>query len=140
MRTLSIFLNIALISIAALVIVLIGADVAHAQGSFVPLAPAPGGSKLGELYGSSNLTDFINKLFFASIAVGAILAVLRLAFAGYLYMTTDAWGQKGKAKEVIGDVVIGLLLLLSVWLILRQINPQLLNLDILKNIPKTQTS
>lgn len=111
-----------------------GVEAAHAQGSFVPLAPAPGGSRLGDLYGTTSLGSFINKLFVAALSLGAILAVLRLAYAGYLYMTTDAWGTKGKAKEVIGDVIIGLLLLLSIWLILRQINPQLLDLNVLKNL------
>lgn len=109
---------------------------AQAQSGFVPLAPAPSGSRLADLYGANSLDSLINKLFNAAIAAGAILAVLRLAFAGYLYMTTDAFGQKSKAKEVIGDVVLGLLLLLSIWLILRQINPDLLNLDIFRNAPK----
>lgn len=101
---------------------------------FCPLSPAPGGSRLADLYSSESLSSFVNKIFVAALSVGAILAVLRLAFAGYLYMTTDAWGQKGKAKEVIGDVVLGLLLLLSIWLILRQINPQILDLDAFRYI------
>jgi undecaprenyl pyrophosphate phosphatase UppP len=115
---------------------ILSAHVAGAQ-TFVPLAPAPGGTMLGELYGTTSLAGFINKLFTIMIAVGAIVAVLRIAFAGYLYMATDAWHTKGKAKEIIGDVIIGILLLLSIWLILRQINPDLLNLDVLRNIPKT---
>jgi hypothetical protein len=110
---------------------------AHAQNGFVPLAPAPSGTRLGNLYDATSFADFINKLFNAALAVGAIAAVMRLAFAGYLYMTTDAFGQKSHAKSVIGDVILGLLLLLSIWLILRQINPQLLNLDVLKNVPKS---
>lgn len=120
---------------AALLVSLIGVEYAAAQGAFVPLAETPGGSRLGNLYQSANLGDFINRLFTAALSLGAILAVLRLAFAGYMYMTTDAWGQKGKAKEIIGNVVLGLLLLLSIWLILRQINPQLLDLNILKYLP-----
>ena len=108
-----------------------GADVAAAQG-FHPLAPAPETSKLGQLYGSIGLADFLSKLFSAAISIGAILAVLRLAYAGYVYMTSDAWSDKGHAREVIGDVVLGLLLLLSVWLILNQINPQILSLDVLR--------
>ncbi len=116
---------------------IVGADIAGAQ-TFVPLSPAPGGSRLGNLYGSTSLADFFNKVFVAMIAVGAILAVLRLAFAGYLYMTTDAFHQKSHAKQVIGDVILGLLLLLSIYLILRQINPQLLNLDVFRNANQVQ--
>lgn len=138
MRARLILTNIVLVVCAALAFVLCGIDIAHAQNGFVPLAPAPAGSRIANLYNSRTLTDFMNNAFTVAIAIGAILAVLRLAFAGYLYMTTDAWGQKGKAKEVIGDVILGLLLLLSIWLILRQINPQLLNLDVLRHLPKLQ--
>ncbi len=137
MHALRITIQLAVITLGACALALLSVDFAHAQGSFVPLAPAPSGSRLGQIYTSNSLTGFINGLFTAAIAVGAILAVMRLAFAGYLYMTTDAWGQKGKAKEVIGDVIMGLLLLLSIWLILRQINPKLLDLDILQSLRPT---
>lgn len=99
---------------------------------FCALAPPPEGSKLGQLYGTTSLAGFLNGLFAAALSIGAILAVLRLAYAGYIYMTSDAWSSKGRAREVIGDVVLGLLLLLSVYLVLNQINPQLLNLNILQ--------
>lgn len=82
----------------------------------------------------ADLGDLVNTMFLAAIAIGAMLAVLQLARAGLLYMTSDAWGQKGKAKHLIQDVVIGLLILLSVWIVLNQINPQILNLDVLKEI------
>lgn len=119
------------------VILIASAGAVHAAEGFVPLSPAPTGSRLGNLYDSTSLSGFVNKIFAAAIAVGAILAVLRLGYAGYLYMMTDMWSTKGKAKEIIGDVVLGILLLLSIYLILRQINPQILNLDVLKSIPKT---
>lgn len=134
MRKRALTQHIAVLVLGLTLVGIVGVGVAHAQGSFVPLAPAPGGSRLGDLYGTTSLGSFLNKLFVAALSLGAILAVLRLAYAGYLYMTTDAWGTKGKAREVIGDVIIGLLLLLSIWLILRQINPKLLDLNVLKNL------
>ena len=109
------------------------------QGSFVPLAD-PKGSKLADIYSSStDLSSFISTLFTFSLSVGAILAVLRLGWAGYLYMTTDSWGSKGHAKEVIGDVVLGLVLLLAIWLILHQINPDILKLNILQSVTPVNT-
>src|SRR3989344_2616445 len=116
------------------------ATVAHAQTTlctsdgFCSLAVPPPSSKLGQLYGTNSLSGFLSSLFTAAISVGAILAVLRIGYAGYLYMTTDAWGSKTHAKEVIGDVVLGLLLLLGTWLILNQINQQILNLNALQNV------
>ncbi|MBI5644669.1 hypothetical protein HY970_01070 [Candidatus Kaiserbacteria bacterium] len=79
------------------------------------------------------LANFFNSAFKTAISVGAILAVLRLAWAGYLYMGNDMWSHKSKAKEIIGDVVLGVLLLLSIWIILNQINPDILKLNILRN-------
>ena len=91
---------------------------------------------LQSIYSSGDLGGYINTMFKVALSVGAILAVLRIAYAGYLYMGTDLWSTKGKAKEILGNVVLGLLLLLSIYLILYQINPDILRLDILRNIPK----
>ncbi len=107
-------------------------------GAFVPLAPTPDSSKFGQLYGTSSLATFLNGLFVAAISIGAILAVLRLAYAGYEYMTSDAWGSKSHAKEIIAETVLGLLLLLGTWLTLNQINPKLLDLNILRNVSSAQ--
>lgn len=108
---------------------------ADSQNGFVPLADV-NGTKLGNIYGSDgNLSTFVNNLFKFALALGAIGAVLRLAYAGYLYMgQADMWSHKGQAKAIIGDVTLGLLLLLSIWLILYQINPDILTLNALKNI------
>lgn len=108
--------------------------------AFVPLVPPTQSSKLGNLYGSSDLSSFVNGLFKFAIVIGAIGAVLRLAYAGYLYMGSDMWSNKGQAKEIIGDVTLGILLLLAIWLILYQINPDILKLNALKNIKPVQTS
>lgn len=95
---------------------------------------ADSASVLGNLFASNDLSAFFNAFFKTAIVAGAMLAVLRLGYAGFLYMTTDAFGEKGKAKSIIQDAVIGLLLLLSIWLILNQINPNLLNLNILQGV------
>lgn len=81
---------------------------------------------------NGNLADFFNLLFRSAIVIGAILAVLRLAYAGWMYMGSDVWSSKQRAKDAIWGVVLGLLLLLSVWLILKQINPEILNLNVLR--------
>ena len=78
---------------------------------------------------TTNLAQFFNALFKTAIVVGAMLAVLRLGYAGFMYMTSDVWSDKGKARTIIQETVLGLLLLLAVWLILNQINPQILNLN-----------
>lgn len=107
---------------------------------FVPLAEYPANSRLANIYQGTDLSQFVNSAFKFAISIGAILAVLRLAYAGYMYMGSDMWSSKGKAREIIGDVVLGLLLLLAVFLIFNQINPGILKLDILKGIQSPTSS
>lgn len=100
-------------------------------GTFAPLADYSPSEKLSGLYsGGQDLPVYINSIFKVAISVGAILAVLRLGYAGYMYMGGDMWGNKQHAKDMIRDVFIGLFLLLSVWIILYQINPDILKLNI----------
>ncbi|HXK39181.1 MAG TPA: hypothetical protein VJ043_03780 [Candidatus Paceibacterota bacterium] len=105
--------------------------------AFAPLADIPPQSeKLSALYNTdANLATYINSMFKIAISVGAIIAVIRLGIAGFKYMGGDMWHTKEKAKEDIRDVFFGLLLLLSIWIILNQINPNLLNLNVV--FPKT---
>ncbi len=81
-----------------------------------------------------SLPELFNIAFTTALVVGAMLAVARLIYAGAIYMTTDLPGAKGNAKGIIGETMTGLLLLLAVWLILAQINPQILNLNILRSV------
>ncbi len=111
--------------------------VSYAADGFVPLAKVTDSSKLGQLYegSSGDLSNFINSLFKFALALGAIAAVLRLAYAGYLYMgQADMWSHKGEAKKIIGDVTLGILLLLGIYLILYEINPDIIKLDALRKV------
>ncbi len=109
-------------------VALTGADV-----SKVDLAPY-----MTQAFNSTSLAPFVNAMFKASLAIGAMLAVLQLARAGFMYMGSDMWSKKEQAKHLMSDALFGLLLLLAIWLILNQINPQLLNLDVLGKITPLQ--
>lgn len=122
-------------TIALIILCALPAFAFAAGGGFVPLTKDFNGQKLFGVGGGSgsspqDLTSFINAAFKVVLSIGAILAVLRIAYAGWQYMSSDAWGEKSHAKEILGDVIIGLLLLLSVYLILNQINPQITKLNI----------
>ena len=121
---------------ACILPVFVSAQAAAPKAGFVPLTKDTDFQKIFGMNsanagtGINDLTTFINAAFKITLSLGAILAVLRIGYAGYQYMSSDAWGEKSHAKEILGDVVIGLLLLLSVYLILNQINPQLTQLKI----------
>jgi hypothetical protein len=100
-----------------------------------------GGDALSNLFCSQNLSDLLNQVFQLSIVLGGILAMLRIGYAGWLYMgREDMWSSKTHAKEVFRDAIIGLLLLLAIWLILNQINPDILKLQILQDTNAAATN
>ncbi len=105
-----------------------------ADVKFVAITP-PGQSSeslVSGLFGTNGSLDLgamLNTAFIVAINVGAILAMMRIMWAGWLYMgSADMWSNKHHAKEVFQDAIIGLLLLLAVWIILNQINPDILNI------------
>ena len=100
------------------------------SNGFVPLACYQGSVLQNTFSSSGSLPQYLNNLFSLALTVGAMAAVLRLVWAGYLYMGSDIWAKKDKAKQIITDTIIGLLLLLGIYLILFQINPCILNLQI----------
>lgn len=103
------------------------------QATFVPINPpgSSGDSLVTGLFGSGSSMDLgsmLNVAFQVAINVGAILAMMRIMWAGWLYMgSADMWSNKHHAKEVFQDAIIGLLILLAIWIILHQINPDILN-------------
>jgi hypothetical protein len=143
-RTRDIFLTMTLT--LTCVVVIFVASIVYAQcqtdvgaGGFVPLECFSPSSKLAGAYNTNDFGKFLNRLFVGAISLGAILAVLRLAWAGFVYMGTDMWGKKEHAKEIITDTLLGLFLLLAIWLILHQINPQILSLNVTANAPKSSS-
>ncbi len=108
----------------------------QAYVQFQPLENVDQSSKLTNLYNSqgAGFGTYINRMFEFALTVGAILAVVRIAYGGYLYMGSEMWTSKGRAREVIRDAVVGLLLLLAIYLILYQINPEILNLNVLRGV------
>ena len=101
------------------------------------LSPLPG---LGDAYeiGSSNpLGLYLNMAITIFIGICAILAVIMIVVGGLEYMTSELVSSKESGKSKITQAILGLLLALSAWIVLNQINPELLNAD-LKNLT-TQT-
>ena len=107
--------------------------------AFAPLAEYKG-TRLAGIY-SGDLYTFLNLVFVIALSVGAVMAVLQLAVAGYMYMGSDLWQNKQKVKDKIRDAFIGLFLLLSVWIVLNLINPNILKLNLIfPEIPSRPTT
>jgi hypothetical protein len=72
----------------------------------------------------NDLANCINKGYRFALAFGAVAAVFFVVIAGYMYMVG---GEKGKheAKEILTSIIVGFLIMLSSYVLLRQINPTL---------------
>ncbi len=110
--------------VVSMPLVVFGAD----TQTYVPLAGVPlVDSK------SPTVVGYLNALFTLSIAVAAIFAMFRIVMAGFKYMmASDSWGSKEEAKSDITAVITGLVVLLLSFIILAQINPELVKLTILQ--------
>ncbi|MEK7564552.1 MAG: hypothetical protein AAB510_03245 [Patescibacteria group bacterium] len=76
------------------------------------------------------LSKYLNLGMQLFIGICAVLAVVMIVMGGMEYMTSELPGNKADGLEKIQHAILGLLLALGSWVILYQINPDLLNLDI----------
>src|SRR3989344_3622230 len=92
----------------------------YVTGMYQAVASIPGPEQspaLSQLFDpNQSLAAFLNSAFKIAISVGAILAVLRIAYAGFIYLQSDLWTDKAKGREILQDVALGLLLLLAVYI------------------------
>lgn len=84
------------------------------------------------LGGELTTRGYIQALFNLAIGVAAIIVVLRLILVGTKYILTESIIKKGDAKKEIGNALLGLVVILASVLLLKTINPNLVNLDFFK--------
>jgi hypothetical protein len=77
-----------------------------------------------------NPAELVTGVYNAAIGIGAILAVIMIIIGGMKYTTSEAINTKTGAKEQIQDALLGLVLLLGSFLILKTINKDLVNLAV----------
>jgi hypothetical protein len=75
-----------------------------------------------------NLGDFFQYAFNLLIALAAVSAVFMMVWGGFQYMTSDAWGPKNDGLEKFKNAIYGLLMVLSAYLILKTVNPKLVQI------------
>lgn len=94
------------------------------------LAPIPGTYVESAEGRRATLRTYLPGLFRLLIGLAALLAVIMIIIGGLQYMFSAGSGGKGAAREKISSAVIGLLLVLGAWLLLRTINPNLVNFNL----------
>ena len=84
----------------------------------------------GSLMNQVDINGYVQKMFNLFIAITGVAAVFMLVLGGFEYMTTDAFSGKENARARLSNAVKGLLLVLCSFLILRTINPKLVDIPI----------
>ena len=91
--------------------------------SYTPMETIPGFGK------PTSFSAYISAVYKFGLWTIGISALLMITLGGYMYLTSAGnTSQTGKAKGVITDAIIGIILALFSWLLLYTINPDLINL------------
>ncbi len=109
-------------------ILLLLPGVAFGQNDFVPLVGIPYVDTTAE---NTTLGDYVNGLYWASISIAAVLAFLKITWAGIKYMLSEVVTDKASAKKDIWGALLGLIIILAAVLMLDTVNPELSNLNAL---------
>lgn len=87
----------------------------------------------GQTIKEMDIVGFVGYVFKFSIALAAFLAVLMIMWGGFEYMTSETPFGKSDGKDRITNAIVGLLGILSSYLILATIDPRLV--EIYTDIP-----
>lgn len=104
---------------------------------FEPLVVIPGVTTADVV--NKGLGPYIVGIYKTSISLSIVAAVLMFMYHAFWYTTSEAIGNKGAAKAGMKNVIYGILLILSSYLILQTINPELVNFSLNINPPSAPT-
>lgn len=97
-----------------------------------PLPCVPGGevtcSQPGAVETKINFKYYVQYMFNLFIAVAAVSSVFMIVYGGLQYMSTDSWQGKKDGLDKVKNAVLGLLLVLTSYIILRTIDPRLVEI------------
>lgn len=95
------------------------------------LAPIPCvGGDCKTLAEKVTMGPYVSGFFKLAIGLSAVAAVAMIVAGGFQYMSSDAISGKQAGKDRVWNAVISLVLVFAAWLILNEINPNLLNINL----------
>lgn len=115
----------------AILLCIFSAPTVFAQNEFVSLSGVP---QLEQAAQNRDIAGYLNVIYLLVIGLGALLAVIKISLAGVKYAMSDIVTNKAEAKKDIEGALLGLAIILLPYIVLTTINPNLVNLDILKNV------
>ncbi|MEK7504737.1 MAG: hypothetical protein AAB589_00405 [Patescibacteria group bacterium] len=82
----------------------------------------------------ANLPDYLKALFKQAVGLLGLFAIITIVWKGVQYTINPLPGVKTDAKDRLWEILKGIILALAAYLILQQINPNLVNLNFI--LPK----
>jgi hypothetical protein len=82
-------------------------------------------SKAGTVQTQLNFKYYVQYMFNLLIALAAVASVFMIVYGGFQYMSTDSWQGKSDGLSKVKNALLGLLLVLTSYIILRTIDPRL---------------
>jgi Type IV secretion system pilin len=79
----------------------------------------------------SDLTNCVNKIYRFGAVLGSFAAVFFIVIAGYQYMISGEKGKESGKKRII-SAIVGLVIIFTSYIILKQINPSILQFKTLQ--------
>ena len=104
-----------------------------ASGIYTPLEaslPQAVGGNLSFDVSHSTISSATSSLFVLMISACLLAGMIRFAYAGLLYVKATSSNQANEAKDILKNAAYGIIGVLGIYLILNQINPDMLRGDI----------
>ena len=94
---------------------------AHGQTAYQPIENVPGFEGQAQTF-----PQYVRNIYILAMWLVGISALVMISIGGFWYMTSAGnTSRMNTAKGIITDAIIGLVLMLTAWLILNTINPDL---------------
>lgn len=119
-------LAIGLLSLVALLGFSATAFALAVDTNYVPLVTIPGVLQAGK---ATNPVSVLKGIYGLAIGIGSVIAVIMIIFAGLKYIYEESIVGKSGAREQIQNAFIGLFVILGSYILLRTVNPDLVNFD-----------
>lgn len=82
--------------------------------------------ELPDLSTTQDIGAFVSQIYTFSLTVVGIVVFVRFIYAGFLYLTAAGnTSNTARAKSIMTNAIVGVILLFSAYLILYVINPDL---------------
>jgi hypothetical protein len=106
-----------------------------------PVNPCSLKSVRGQQGGAATtLPKCVNQIYIWSLGLAVLLAMLMIVVGGYYLMTSGGNAEQAtKGKEYITSALVGVVILFCAYLLLNEINPDLVNFD-LSSLDKLNTN